>query len=249
MKEKTKGFISGILVSLLVLSLAIPAMAAVYDKVITAQYRDVKVTLDGKEIVPKDVQGRPVEPFLSNGTTYLPIRGIASTLGLDVDWDGENRTVELKRNRDGGNIRTVDELLALTGSRVWAIPRDSWDADADAYIPGKFLITFLGDQRFYGYWDNETAESACRGYFSVTDGILDLSYDTDYGDSVYNDMYKISNVNGNLSLEYYHGDGFLVDELPVGSTTAYTKDKEWTAYDLCSVVDQRFNYFENEFYK
>ena len=51
--------------------------------------------LNGKEIVPTDANGNVVEPFTIDGTTYLPVRGIASALGMNVGWDGETNTVSL----------------------------------------------------------------------------------------------------------------------------------------------------------
>ena len=58
-------------------------------------YEDIKITLEGKEIKPHDVNGNYIEPFIIEGTTYLPVRGIASALGLTVDWDDNTKTVKL----------------------------------------------------------------------------------------------------------------------------------------------------------
>ncbi len=51
--------------------------------------------LTAKELVPKDADGNYVEPFIIDGTTYLPVGGISNVLGLDVDWDGASGTVIL----------------------------------------------------------------------------------------------------------------------------------------------------------
>lgn len=58
-------------------------------------YNDIKITLDGKEIIPKDANGNYVEPFIIDGTTYLPVRGISTALGLGVGWDQSTHTVQL----------------------------------------------------------------------------------------------------------------------------------------------------------
>ena len=42
-----------------------------------------------------DANGNPVEPFIIDGTTYLPVRGISSSLGLNVAWDEQTKTVQL----------------------------------------------------------------------------------------------------------------------------------------------------------
>lgn len=65
-------------------------------------YRNIKITLDGTALVPKDSNGHAVEPFIIGGTTYLPIRGIASALGLEVGWDGATATVSLTSGGQGG---------------------------------------------------------------------------------------------------------------------------------------------------
>lgn len=94
MKKQWKGFVFGLLVATLVFGLGVPALAATMRQ-LNANYSGIKITLDGKEIVPKDANGVTVEPFAVDGTTYLPLRPMASALGLDVVWDGATQTVKL----------------------------------------------------------------------------------------------------------------------------------------------------------
>lgn len=61
----------------------------------TITYRDIKIVLNEQKIEPKDATGNVVEPFIMNGTTYLPVRSVASALGLDVQWDNKTATVSL----------------------------------------------------------------------------------------------------------------------------------------------------------
>lgn len=58
-------------------------------------YDNIKITLNGIEILPKDANGNYVEPFTISGTTYLPVRAVASALGLEVGWDDKTKTVTL----------------------------------------------------------------------------------------------------------------------------------------------------------
>ena len=55
----------------------------------------VRVVVDGKELHPTDANGNRVEPFIYNGTTYLPVRAIANAMGKAVYWDGPEFTVYL----------------------------------------------------------------------------------------------------------------------------------------------------------
>lgn len=100
-KDKIKGFVSGICVTLILSSGVV--FADSISKTVTAVYNNIKIMIDGEEITPRDVNGNVVEPFIIDGTTYLPVRAIASALGEDVDWDGETNTVyigEKPKNKD-----------------------------------------------------------------------------------------------------------------------------------------------------
>jgi len=79
----------------LILCLAIPALAIGRTVNLEASYRDIIVSIDGVKIVPKDVLGNTVEPFLYNGTVYAPYRALAEALGYVVSWDGDTSTVSV----------------------------------------------------------------------------------------------------------------------------------------------------------
>lgn len=93
MKKQWKSFVSGILVSALIFGLGVTAMA--YQQQATLDYTGIKITLNGTPVSPTDASGAAVEPFAMNGTTYLPVRGIANALGLGVSWDQATQTVAL----------------------------------------------------------------------------------------------------------------------------------------------------------
>lgn len=93
-QDRIKGFLSGIVVSATVFSLGITAFAA-YQKQATLNYSGINITLNGSAVTPTDANGNAVEPFAIDGTTYLPVRGIASAMGLDVAWDQDTQTVAL----------------------------------------------------------------------------------------------------------------------------------------------------------
>lgn len=92
MKKRTK-VIS--LVMGLVLLVSTTAFATVGSRTAELFYNNIKVMLNGKEITPTDANGNAVEPFIIDGTTYLPVRGVASALGMNVGWDATTNTVKL----------------------------------------------------------------------------------------------------------------------------------------------------------
>ena len=99
MKGQWKGFISGIVVTLLLGSLIISAAATAGRRTVNVDYNNIKVTLDGKQVNLVDANGNAVEPFAINGTTYLPVRAVAGALGLEVGWDQATTTVILSSEK------------------------------------------------------------------------------------------------------------------------------------------------------
>lgn len=60
-----------------------------------ADYNNMRVTLNGKDVSLVNTNGETVEPFAIDGTIYLPLRPVANALGLDVNWDGATTTAVL----------------------------------------------------------------------------------------------------------------------------------------------------------
>ena len=94
--SKTNKTLTVVLIIAIVVTLSLPAIAASSRKA-DLYYRDIKITLDGKQLTPTDVNGNAVDPFIIDGTTYLPVRAVSEALGLNVDWDNDTSTVILTR--------------------------------------------------------------------------------------------------------------------------------------------------------
>lgn len=74
---------------------ATTAFATVGSRTAELFYNNIKVMINGKEVTPTDANGNAIEPFIIDGTTYLPVRGVASALGMNVGWDSATSTVTL----------------------------------------------------------------------------------------------------------------------------------------------------------
>ncbi len=88
--KKLKGLVIGILIGT-IMSATIANAATLYNVI----NQGIKIVIDGQRLNPTDANGKKVEPIIYNGTTYLPVRAIASALGKEVYWDGPNYTVYL----------------------------------------------------------------------------------------------------------------------------------------------------------
>lgn len=91
MNKRLQGVITGVIIGGMLTSGI--AFAKQITETAELFYNNIKVYIDGGEIVPKDANGNIVEPFIHNGTTYLPVRAISNALGQDVEWEGETQSV------------------------------------------------------------------------------------------------------------------------------------------------------------
>ena len=91
--SKVGCFFLGMLLMATLFTISIPVLAAQTNKQLDAYYKDIKIVVDGVLITPKDATGKVVEPFVVDGTTYLPVRALATAFGKDVFWEQETNTV------------------------------------------------------------------------------------------------------------------------------------------------------------
>lgn len=144
--EKSKTFIIGMIFGILI-SLSLPSFAASVVKQIEAYYNDIKIVVDGNLITPKDANGNIVEPFIYNGTTYLPVRAIANALGQSVSWDGKTSTVYIGKNEkiDQPSIWLKD-MNTFAGSEFKKKPGAPGAPERISDNTGKQYDNFLYDQ-------------------------------------------------------------------------------------------------------
>ncbi len=93
MNKRLQGFVAGILCC--VLFAGISVFAKNKTEVIEVLYNNIKVYKDNVLCELKDANGTVVEPFIYNGTTYMPVRGTANLADMEVTWDGSTQSVYL----------------------------------------------------------------------------------------------------------------------------------------------------------
>ncbi len=96
-KNRKTRVVAVVLAVCLLLSVSVAA-ASTIKKNIVANYMDIKLVVNGITVTPKDANGTVVEPFIADGTTYLPVRALAEALGEEVEWDGVNKIVYVGEN-------------------------------------------------------------------------------------------------------------------------------------------------------
>lgn len=115
-KHRLHDIVLGMVIMALVMGLAAPAFATVATNTLQAHYMNIKLVIDGVEVTPKDAGGNVVEPFVVDGTTFLPVRAVGEALGKKVTWDGNTKTVYLGEVPEGAikdwvGTRDIEEIM------------------------------------------------------------------------------------------------------------------------------------------
>lgn len=87
--QRMKDVCLGATVAVLVMGAAPAAYAKVANIDIPVMFNNIKIVVDGKELKTDK------EPFIYEGTTYLPVRAVGEAVGKNVTWDAASKTVIL----------------------------------------------------------------------------------------------------------------------------------------------------------
>lgn len=124
MKKAAAGYVAGFLSAAVVFGGV--AYATVGTKTIEAVYSNIKVYKDNVLCELKDANGTTIEPFIYNGTTYLPVRGAANLADMQVTWDGNSKSVYL-----------WDEMVPEGTYFLEVCPPYSKDSNVGTYLASK----------------------------------------------------------------------------------------------------------------
>ena len=206
MKKRFRALIAGVLIGALATGGAVFAKQA--TETISVIYDNIKILIDGKEYQPTDANGNAVEPFVYNGTTYLPVRAIANAFDKEVEWEPQTSTVVLgTKNYDWlDQMGFVDYKTTGTKNTFSAIAEGTETSDGKNQSRG--MRFYLTDDRDNGAKENEDGTWECYQNISY---LLNGNYKTFEGAVSYvkEDISKLSS-----QIKFY-GDGELIYASPV----------------------------------
>ena len=155
-----KKWISVCLTLMLALALAAPAAAA--DRTAApARPSGVSVQVNGKNVTFPNAS-----PAVINGRTMVPMRAVLETLGAEVDYDGETKTVQAKLGDVSlTHVIGTDAIQTASGEKL-TMDTTSYVKNGSTLVPLRFFSQALG---YEVYWD-EGARTAVVIDLSVTPG-------------------------------------------------------------------------------
>ena len=206
MNKRINGLIAGLLIGSLLAEGAVFAKQA--TETLDVVYDNIKILIDGKEYQPTDVNGNVVEPFIYNGTTFLPVRAIANAFDKDVDWEPQTSTVTLgSKNYDWlDQMGFVDYKTTGTENVFTAISAGTQMTDEIKYNRGIHFTLYDGKN---GIKENNDGTKECY---------QEISY---LLNGHYNDFCGViatmpSYYDGRAQIKFY-GDGKLIYSSPIVS--------------------------------
>ena len=182
--KRSRKWLAAILGCALLLGTAAYA-AGTYSKSITVDYLDIKLQVNGQAVIPRDVDGKEVDPFAYEGTTYLPVRAVSQALGKVVSWDQQTKTV-------------IVEEPETEYAGTWNVVKISNDG---ANLPG--------DDLFFSFQLKEDG----TGIMTVKSGdSFDVTWKGEDGAILVTDEYGSNNIEGTVegNLMVVNHEGLIV---------------------------------------
>ncbi len=110
-----KSFMIGLIIGALVFSSMAVAFAASYTANLKAYYRDIKVYVDDRKIGYTASNGAYAEPFIVDGTTYIPLRLFSEKLGKNVLWDEKTNSIYIGKHNETEKHYQLYETWTVDG--------------------------------------------------------------------------------------------------------------------------------------
>lgn len=173
MWKKVKWFSMGVIVTMIVGLHIGTAFAATAANSINVTYQNIKLFVNDTECQLKNSNGSTVEPFIYNGTVYLPVRATADALGMAVSWEPSNHSVYLGKH-SGERPAIMLSKMDYYNSSKW--PFEYYDSTKDNF--GNTYFDSIGGGNGISTESMTWQAYALDGKYSKIKGKVVLDYDS-----------------------------------------------------------------------
>ena len=190
----------------------------------------VRLVINGKEVIPKDVNGNEKDIYIVNGTTYVPVRAVSEALDLPITWSDKSNSVFIGLHKTTGlTVENMDEL-----SQPEKFKELVWDTQKGGT---PFMMSFLPP-------NNEVCVQRIEYYLTFVACMLNEEY---LGDDYYHKIFR-------HYYEKYNYDAKDFMNMITFTTTfsSYLYDAESTGMYLpfdwnCIIIDPEYVNFLNDY--
>jgi len=171
----------GLVMGLVIAMIPTLASASTGTQNLLVTYSNIKLYVDGTLITPKDPNGNIVEPFIYNGTTYLPVRAVSQALGKTVNWDGKTSSVYI--GAMPGQIQYFDKAVgAYQSSGSHFMLASDTNIGCIIMAGTKYYHGITTDNSGYGLYNLNGQYSQLSGMYGPADGCTTPCKIIFYGD-------------------------------------------------------------------
>ena len=108
----------------------------------------------GSEITEKEID---VAPYIRNGSTLIPLRGLLEEMGATVSWNGEDKTVTVNKGVTKIEFQIYNKNVNVTAGRYgkvrYPLLAPPVITESRTFIPLRFVSEHLG---YNVTWDGAT---------------------------------------------------------------------------------------------
>jgi len=95
---------------------------------VAATHSDIGIVVDGQAVTTRDVLGNIVTPLMVDGVIYLPLRGVAEALGLEVGWDGARNAIYVGEAPEDADADEEAAFTVTIGSESYTVTMSDFEA-------------------------------------------------------------------------------------------------------------------------
>lgn len=82
---------------------------------------------------------------IEKGRTLIPLRGVFEALGAEVNWNGKNQTIEVKRNQTKVWLKIGSKQAKVNGKTVHLATPAKFNKNGRTIVPLRFISEALGE--------------------------------------------------------------------------------------------------------
>lgn len=102
---------------------------------------------DGDDTIPVFIRGDEVKfdvpPVIKEGRVLIPVRAVTESLGADVDWDDETKTVTITKGQNVIKLKLESNIIVVNG-KEYEIDSKAQSVNSRIVVPVRYIAMMLG---------------------------------------------------------------------------------------------------------